>query len=302
MLIAIAASLAAGACFALAGVLQQHEASARPSEEGMRLRLLLALARRRLWLVGLGFAVLSYGFQMLALAHGPLILVQPLITTELVFAIPLAARLRGCRIGVREWSGGIAVAVGLAVALAAARPRGGAPMATTGGWLLTIGIVAALAAGALAGGRTVSGSPRASLIALAAGLTMGTQSALLDITVHRIGEGAGALFGAWQTYLLVVASIGGLLLIQSAYQAGPLAASAPVIDAVEPAVAVVIGVALFGESVRAGWLAGTAAGAGVLLLLAGIVLLDTSPRLAALHEREKAARPGSADRSGTVPR
>ncbi|MFY1693286.1 DMT family transporter [Plantactinospora sp. WMMB782] len=291
MLIAIAASLAAGACFAVAGVLQQHEASARPNEEAMRFRLLAALARRRRWLVGLGLAVLSYAFQMLALANGPLILVQPLVTTELVFAIPLAARLRGCRIGLREWSGGIAVAVGLAAALAAARPGGGSPVASTGGWLLTIGVVAALTAVTLTLSRCFSGSPRASLVALAAGLTMGTQSALLAVTVHRLGAGAAVLFTAWQTYLLVLVSIAGLVLIQTAYQVGPLAASAPVIDAAEPLVAVVIGVALFGESVRTGWAAGTVTGAGLLLLLAGIVLLDTSPMLAALHEREEAARP-----------
>lgn len=94
------------------------------------------------------------------------------------------------------------------------------------------------------------------------------------------------------------ASIGGLLLIQSAFQAGPLAASMPVMDAVEPAVAIAAGVTLFGESVRTGWPAGGVALAGLLLLFAGIVLLDTSPLLKALYRRETADRdPGGAGRA-----
>ncbi len=51
----------------------------------------------------------------------------------------------------------------------------------------------------------------------------------------------------------------------------------PVIDATEPAVAVTVGVAVFGETVRTGTLSLTLAAVGVAVLLAGIVLLDTSP-------------------------
>ena len=99
MLIAIPAALAAGACFALAGVFQQYEAASRPSSESLSWKLLIALAKRRLWLVGMVLALVSYGFQSLALAYGPLSLVQPLIISELIFAIPLSARMRRLRLG-----------------------------------------------------------------------------------------------------------------------------------------------------------------------------------------------------------
>ena len=125
MFISVIAAVIAGGCFAAGGVLQQRVASARPDDESLSLSLLADLARRPLWLAGIGMAVLSYGFQALALAYGPLALVQPLIVTELIFAIPISVRLHGMRLHRREWAGALAVAGGLALAIVAAHPRGG---------------------------------------------------------------------------------------------------------------------------------------------------------------------------------
>ncbi|OEU96399.1 DMT family transporter [Streptomyces oceani] len=280
MLIAVVAALAAGACFALAGVLQQRAASARPEYESLSLRLLLHLCTQPVWLAGIALALLAYVCQALALAHGPLTLVQPLIVSELIFAIPLSARLYRTRLRGREWLGIVAVTGGLATALGAASPDPGSPVASVTQWLLTLGSVAALAGAVLLGSRRFSGAPRASLIAVAGGLVMGLQSVLLDAAIEQLGESAVQFLTAWQTYLMVAVSIGGLLLIQSAFQAGPLAASMPVFDAVEPAVAITVGVLLFGETVRGGWVAGPLTVAGTAVLVAGIVLLDTSPLLA----------------------
>jgi hypothetical protein len=226
--------------------------------------------------------------------------VQPLIVSELVFALPLAARLSGTRLGARDWCGTAAVTVGLTTALLSARPQEGSTMASAGGWLITLAAVGGLAAMTLAGSRRVTGPAKASLIAFASGLVMGSQSVLLDATVDRFHEGATVTFTAWQTYLLVAVSIGGLLLIQSAFQAGPLAASMPVIDSTEPAVAIAVGTALFGESLRLGWLMGFVAASGAVLTLAGIYLLDTSPTLRALRDPQ-AVRPGKGEAEAASP-
>lgn len=281
MLVAVSAALGAAACFAVAGVLQQRAAARRPDDEALSFTLLRQLARQPMWLGGMALAFLAYGFQALALTSGPLSLVQPVIVSELLFAIPLAARLGRTRLRARDWFGTAAVTGGLASALFAARPHGGSTAASPQGWLITLAVVGGLTATALAGSRVATGPAKASLIALAAGLVMGGQSVLLAATVRRFDDGAVALATAWQTYLLVVASIGGLLLIQSAFQSGPLAASMPVIDATEPAVAIAVGTALFGESVRLGWPMGSVAAAGAALTLTGIFLLDTSPTLRA---------------------
>ncbi|MEW2404254.1 DMT family transporter [Streptomyces sp. NPDC046862] len=284
MPVAVLASLAAAVCFAVAGVLQQRAASARPDEEALSLRLLGQLVRDRIWRYGIGLAVLAYGFQSLALAFGPLSLVQPLIVTELIFAVPLSARLYRVRLGPREWFGTLAVAFGLALALASARPHGGHPgAADLLSWLLILGATGALVCGALALSRLLSGPWRASAVALAGGAVMGTQSVLLAATVGRLRHGLDAVFSAWQTYALVVASLGGLLLVQSAFQQGPLAASLTVIDATEPVVAVVVGVVVFGEVVRAGFPVTAFTAVGLVLVAAGIVSLDSSRLIGALR-------------------
>ncbi|WP_338899660.1 DMT family transporter [Streptomyces sp. TG1A-60] len=303
MTVAVLASLAAGVCFAVAGVLQQRSASTRPAEEALSWRLLWHLLRQPMWLSGIGLAVVAYGFQSLALAFGPLSLVQPLIICELVFAIPLSARLHRVRLGVREWSGTLAVAAGLAAALATARPTGGDPAtARLGPWLLALGAVAAVVVCALVARAYVAGVGRASFTALAAGTVMGFQSVLLAATVARMPRGFVAVLSAWQTYLLVIASIGGLLLIQSAFREGPLAASVTVIDTAEPVVAVAVGATLFGETLHVGWPLTALTVTGVAATVVGILCLDTSPAITALHQRdtrrqESAAGHGTGGRS-----
>ncbi|MFF5159676.1 DMT family transporter [Streptomyces sp. NPDC000348] len=289
MAVAVLASLAAGVCFAVAGVMQQWAAAARPDAEALTARLLGRLARDPLWLCGIGLAVVAYGFQSLALAFGPLSLVQPLIVAELVFAVPLSARLYRLRLGRREWSGTLAVAAGLALALLSARPHGGDPRAAgLLSWLLAVGAVAAVVGAALATARVLSGPWRASATALAAGAVMGTQSVLLAATVDRLRHGPLTALAAWQTYALVAASVGGLLLIQSAFQRGPLAASMTVLDATEPVVAVAMGTLLFDETLRTGWPASAVTVTGLVLVAAGITALDTSPVVAASHGRHGA--------------
>lgn len=285
MVIAFAAAVLAAASFATGGVLQQHAASTRPEDEALSFRLLVDLAHDRLWWLGLGFAFVSYVFESLALAYGPLVLVQPLIVTELLFALPISIRWRGMRMSLREWAGTGLVTGGLALGLVSAAPGAGHPEAPLAGWVVGLAALAALALAAVAVGRCVHGPLRSSLFALAAALVLGAQAALLKATVARFEHGLVVALGDWHLWAMVAASIFGLLLVQSAYESGPLAASMPVVDAVDPAVAIVFGMLLFQEPVRGGvWLIGVFAGAA--MLLAGITLLDTSPLIHCLQRVE----------------
>lgn len=295
MLIVVLAALAAGACFASAGLLQQRAARTRTSDESLSPRLLGDLVRQPMWLGGITLAVLSYGFQALALANGPLSIVQPLIVMEVVFALPVSARLNHVRMGRRDWFGAVLVTGGLAAALWAARPTRGDPTAPFGAWLIVLIAVAAVVAAALLIGRRGTGPLRASFYAAAGAAVMGTQSALFAATIQRLQQGFVPLFTAWQTYLLVVASIGGLLLIQSAFNSGPLAASMPVIDAIEPTMAVAIGVLLFGESLAGGLGRHLLAALGAAVALTGIILLDTSPVTRRMQQKERQSQQEAAE-------
>jgi drug/metabolite transporter (DMT)-like permease len=161
-IVAIIAALAAGGSFAAAGVLQQRAASTRPENEALSFRLILDLAHDPLWLLGIGFAFLSYVLEALALSYGPLVLVQPLVVSELLFALPISIRWRGMQMSARTWFGTVSVALGLAVGLAV------------------------FAVGA---GQRREGALRSSLYAIGAALVLGTQAALMKATIARFEHG-----------------------------------------------------------------------------------------------------------------
>jgi drug/metabolite transporter (DMT)-like permease len=233
-LIAVVAAFAAALGFALASVWQQQAAASVPAKMALSPRLLLTLARRPFWLAGIGAGVVSIGLQALALAFGPLTLVQPLLVTDLVFAMLLGMRRSRQRLGMREWAGMLAVVAGLAIFLLAARPYQGKPDSRDVVWLV-IGLLALVAAGAaVAGGRSPVGVRRAILLAAAAGTLFGLQSALLRTVSMRLGRGILQTLTSWHPYALAVVAIAGVLCSQSAFQAGPVGVSLPVIDTLEP--------------------------------------------------------------------
>jgi drug/metabolite transporter (DMT)-like permease len=275
--VSVLAALAAGCTFAVGSVLQQSAAREAPESVSMSWRLLVDLAHRRKWLLGISCDVGSFALQALALAFGPLALVQPLLVTGILFAIPLAVRRRGRRLGAREWAGTIAVGAGLAAFLAAASPTDGVPQASWDKWVLILIAVGGLMAAGIVVGGAVSGALRASAYGLSAGAAFGLLAALTKAATHLLSQGAGVFFTSWQPYGMAGVAIAGAIVQQSAFQAGPLPASVPIMDAVEPSVAVLIGVFAFSERVATSAGALTFEALGILLMLAGIVTLDRSP-------------------------
>jgi drug/metabolite transporter (DMT)-like permease len=289
VVIAVLAALGAAGSFAAGGVLQQRAASTRPERESLSFRLILDLARDPMWLLGIGFAFLSYALEGLALSLGPLVLVQPLIVTELLFALPISVRWRGMRMSKREWLGTLSVGGGLTLGLVCASPGAGRSSAPDGQWALALGVLAGATLIAVLFGKRQRGPLRPSLYALAAALVFGAQAALFKTAVAYFAHGIVPGLTNWEVYAMSVAAILGLVLVQSAYEAGPLAASMPVVDAVDPTVSVILGIALFHEHIRTGpWLAGITIGAA--MLLSGIVLLDTSPLIHCLQKVERQQR------------
>jgi drug/metabolite transporter (DMT)-like permease len=289
-IISAVAAVMAGLFLAACGVLQQRAASKRSSSERLSLRLVRALVTDRTWLAGIASAGASYGFQAVALAFGPLVLVQPLVVSELLFAVPVSVRIRGLRLRPRDWGAVGAVVVGLAVGIVAADPQQGRPLQPISSWAPALAAVAVLVGVCLLVTRFVDGPPMASAFAVAGACTMGLQSALYAATIALIKKEQLALFATWEPYALIIASLIGAFLIQNAFQSGPLAASTPVIDATLPLIAIGLGVGLFGEHIRTSFLGLAGASVGLVLVLAGIVGLDTSPvvrREQTLQEEEQ---------------
>ena len=96
------------------------------------------------------------------------------------------------------------------------------------------------------------------------------------------------MLATWEPYALVVTGILGGLFGQSAFNAGPLSLSLPVIDTVEPATAVVLATVVFRESLARspGDLAVQLLGAATAAT--GIILLSHSSVVLAENRRESA--------------
>lgn len=115
--VAVVAALLSAMSFGVASVVQQQAASEVPARESLRLRLVLDLARRPKWLTGMALVISSYALLGLALAFGPLVLVQPLAATDLLFALPLLSWRRRMPLTRKEVAGIACTAGGVAVFL-----------------------------------------------------------------------------------------------------------------------------------------------------------------------------------------
>jgi drug/metabolite transporter (DMT)-like permease len=287
--LAIAGALLAGLSFAVGSVLQQREAQL--VEAGDTRRLIKALMRRRRWLGGLAVASSAYGWQALALANGPLTLVQPLLVFELPFALVLAARVHRRRIGLREMGAALMVAGGIGIFLLSASPRGGADQASTTGWLTLLPTMAFIV-GALtiAAGRAQGSVPRTSLLAGAAAVTFATMAPLMKATTELFESRGVATVITWQPWVMSVVALVGFTLSQRAFHSGSIAVSLPVLQAVQPIVGVAVGVTVFNEPIVTSPQALLGELLAAALAVTGIALLDTSPGVAA-QEGEPRALP-----------
>jgi drug/metabolite transporter (DMT)-like permease len=290
--IAIVLAVTAGFAYALASVLQQRAASEAPPELSLRPGLLLALVRRPLWLLGTLTDGVAYVFEAASLAFGSIIVVQPLLVTGLLWALPLATVGRPERVTRREWVPAIALVVGLAVFVTVGDPHGGRAQASGLAWLLTTLALAVPVTLAVVAARGAKPGRRALLLAFSAGCVYGLTAALTKSTLDLLDDSVVELFTHWQPYALVAAGLLGFLLNQSAFQAGHLAASLPAMAVTDPVVGCLIGVTLFGETLGAtGALAVVATTASIVVMTVATVSLARSPLVTHdVHDEAEPAR------------
>ncbi len=257
MLTAVGAAVAAAALFAVASALQHRSASQIPKLGAVRhrdvIRYVVSTLRHRVWLAGTAADAFGLALHALALHSGPLTLVQPLLVTGLVFALPLRQWLDHRRPGRREVATAAVLAAGLTLFLVAATPA----EATTSPAdhlpvLVTVLAIGVAVSGAVWLGRQSSGSVSAAAFGVAAGLSFAATAALLKATTNAFANGPVAALSSWSLYALVAVGAVGLLCNQLAFQAGPLRASLPAIATIDPLVSLVIGVAVYDEALRSG--------------------------------------------------
>jgi drug/metabolite transporter (DMT)-like permease len=229
-------------------VVRQRATMDVPQEHGVSSVMFLTLLRRPLWWGGTVAAVAGFVFQALALAKGSLLLVQPILVSGLLFALPLSARLAHRRVTRGEWAWAVVLTAALAVFVLLAKTRPGdyeasLPLSA----LVAVICTAAVCACVVVAART-TGWKRAVLLAVAVGVLFGVVAVLTKLVMHLLThEGLRTVLTTPVLYLLVVTGVLATFLQQSAFHAGSLQTSVPTMLVLEPVVAVVLGAVVLGE-------------------------------------------------------
>lgn len=278
----IALGLAAAVLLGLGFVLQQRAAREAPPADSLSFRLFADLIDKPVWLAGIVAMVSGQVLGALALGGGDgnVSLVEPLLTTNLLFALALARLLSAQQLAWREWGGALLLVAGVAAFIIAAQPGSGIGLLDQPRHWIFVGVIAAIVAATVSLARNTAGAARASLLATGAGLLFGMQDGFTRGAMLALDGGPLRLLESWLPYAVLAAAVVGLLLAQSAFEAAPLRVSLPAITAAEPLVGIAYGISVFGERVRTApvWL--TLEAAGLIAMIVGVVLLTRSPLLA----------------------
>ncbi|MGW2476050.1 DMT family transporter [Streptomyces sp. NPDC001665] len=237
-----------------ASVLQRRAALDVPQTDAMRVSLIGHLLRQKVWLAGIALVIVAAVCQAVALATGPISVVQPIFVIELPATLLLAGFMMRVRVPRTVWLGVAAVTAGLALGMATAAPGGGSDTVHGAAWVPALILTGVAEALLIAGALSTRGDVRAALLATAAACGYALTAALMKDAMARLDTGgAGALFSSWQLYATAAAGVGALFLLQNALQAGTLVAVQPCLTLGDALISILYGVTLFGEEVRTGW-------------------------------------------------
>ncbi|MFI5035091.1 MAG: DMT family transporter [Acidimicrobiales bacterium] len=280
------------ACFALLAALANAVASIcqrlgvedAPMTAGPSMSLVRHMVRRPIWL--LGFVIMAAGFasQAVALHLGALNVVQPLMVTELVTLVLVLWLWYATPLVARDLVAAVATAGGLGMFLFLAAPQVGARIPSDAQWLETGLSVVVVAAALTVLGSRGPGRRRALLLGAAASVGFALLAAVTKSMTDVLARGWGAVVTSWQLYALCVIGLTSFLIMQSAFQVGPFAASQSSLILVNPFVSIAVGHVLFGETLRGGPLFAPLEVLALITMIVGALGLSTSSLVAQVHD------------------
>ena len=201
-------------------------------------------------------------------------MIQPLLVTTIVFALPLGYFLTKQHVGRREVIGAIVIIVGLALFVYFGDPAGGNENAPNGQWAIAFAVLGAVSAVLLVFGRGGDLSMKAAVYGTVSGIMFGLSSALTKPTLEFLHESVGTMLSHWECYALAIAGIGGFVLQQVSLGTGRLAPSVATVSVANPVVGILIGVLLLDERLsRPTWHVVLAV-IGLALALVGAVVIS----------------------------
>ncbi|MEV4444511.1 DMT family transporter [Streptomyces mirabilis] len=250
--------------------------------------------RRPGWWAAVALSGVGGVLHVVALAYGPLSLVQPLGALTIVFALPMAAVFVGRKAGATAWRGAIMATVGLAVLLALVGSADSQSLSDT-----QITVLAVVSGGAVAAfmvaGRAAHRHPavRSVMLAVGSGIAF-SMSSVFTKTVAVDWSHQVSLSDLPSLALIGVFATAGMLLSQASYRGGGLAAPLATLTVVNPVVAAAVGITMFGETFRYGE-TGTVLALACGVVAAGGLILLTTEQIGSARNTAEVAAPAAAE-------
>jgi drug/metabolite transporter (DMT)-like permease len=276
----IAAILAvlAAISFALAATLWQRASMAAGIEAG-KPQGFARLVTNWVWLLGLGAQALGVLLQAAALDRGRVAIIQPLLVTAVIWALPLGYFLTNQSISRRHILGAAIVVAGLAIFASVGDPAGGIDNAPTRDWLTAFLVIGSVCAGLLLFAGRGGLSARAAVFGTVAGILYGISATLMKPVVENLHENGGvAVLESWELWVMAVTGIVGFYLQQVSLATGRLVTSVATVSVANPVVSVLLGVLVLQERLDRppDWHAVLAVGGLALALLGAVVVTSAS--------------------------
>jgi drug/metabolite transporter (DMT)-like permease len=277
---AVAAVLAllAAVAFALAATLWQKATLGPTGISWRHPSSVLALLTRWVWLLGLLAQIVGVVLQAAALDRGRVSIVQPLLVTTVVWALPLGYFLAHQAIGAREVLGAAIIVAGLALFASFGDPAAGVNNAPGADWLAATLVIGTACGALLLFANRGSPALKAALLGTVAGLLYGLSATLMKPVVEGLHtDGLGGVIAEWETWVWAVAGIVGFAFQQLSLATGRLVPSVAAVSVANPIVSVLLGALVLQERLEKNppWHAVVAVGA-LCLALAGSVLISSA--------------------------
>jgi drug/metabolite transporter (DMT)-like permease len=267
-------ALIAAFLFALAATLQQKGALGVTGVSMSDPASLWRLARNHVWLLGTVALLIGYVVQAVALDNGKLAIIQPLLVTTVVFALPLGYFLTGQHVGRREILGALVVIAGLALFAVFGDPAGGNENAPNDEWAIALLVIGAICAVLLVLARRSESSRRAAYYGVVSGMLFGVSACLVKPTIDYLHVDVGTMLSHWEPYAMAATGVAAFVLQQISLSAGFLATSVATVSVSNPVVSVTLGVLIFDERLsRPAWHVFVAVG-GLVVALAGAAIIS----------------------------
>jgi drug/metabolite transporter (DMT)-like permease len=232
-------------------------------------------------MLGLVAQIVGVVLQAAALDRGRVSIIQPLLVTTVIWALPLGYFITHQAIGRREVLGAAIIVGGLIGYASFGDPAAGVDDAAGADWVLSIVVIGIACAALLLFANRGSLSTRAAVLGAIAGMLYGLSATLMKPVVEAWhADGLGAVLDGWQFWVMAIAGLVGFLFQQLSLATGKLVPSVATVSVANPVISVLLGALVLQETLdkEPPWHAVVAVGSLAVALLGAVVVSSAQER------------------------